>query len=126
MDNQREKGERSSIMTSLRALLIMTLAGVSAVGMVNRAEASWAPTTATQLTRWGKQVTPDNAWRVYTRPQLVRENWHSLNGMWNLAIDGNAVAETPVFDHEILVPYPVEASLSGVGKRATHLMYKRN
>lgn len=96
------------------------------MGMVDGAGAAWAPTTATQLTRWGKQVTPDNAWRVYSRPQLVREKWQSLNGLWKLGIDGNATADEPVLDHEILVPYPVEASLSGVGKRATHLLYRRN
>ena len=29
-------------------------------------------------TRWAKDVTPDNAWREYPRPQMVRAEWQSL------------------------------------------------
>ena len=38
------------------------------------------------MTRWGKDVTPDNAWRSYPRPQLKRERWLNLNGLWDYAI----------------------------------------
>ena len=34
------------------------------------------------MTRWGKEVTPENAWRLYPRPQMVRERWVNLNGLW--------------------------------------------
>ena len=30
--------------------------------------------------------TPDNAWREYPRPQMVRPDWVNLNGLWQYAI----------------------------------------
>ena len=42
--------------------------------------AEWAPTSAPLMTRWAKEVTPENAWQVYPRPQLEREKWQNLNG----------------------------------------------
>lgn len=74
------------------------------------------------VTRWAKDVRPDNAWPEYPRPQLVRKEWQNLNGLWNLRI-GDA---TP---RKILVPYPVESALSGVGEMVsptTVLHYKRS
>ncbi len=32
------------------------------------------------MTTWGEKVTPENAWRSYPRPQMVRDNWVNLNG----------------------------------------------
>ena len=35
--------------------------------------ADWKPAPAPLMTKWGKAVTPENAWKEYPRPQLVRE-----------------------------------------------------
>ena len=35
-------------------------------------------------TSWGRAVTPENVWREYPRPQLVRGEWASLNGKWEI------------------------------------------
>src|SRR5688572_13902071 len=65
-------------------------------------------------TRWAAEVSPDNVWPEYPRPQLVRANWQSLNGLWDYAITG-VNAELPLhYDGQILVPYPLESALSGV------------
>ncbi len=87
--------------------------------------AEWAPTSAPLMTRWAKDVTPENAWQVYPRPQLEREKWQNLNGLWDLAVRENAFAEEPKYDKKILVPFAVESALSGVGERANHLHYRR-
>lgn len=50
------------------------------------AHAAWQPAAGPLMTRWGKQVTPDNAHREYPRPQMVREDWLNLNGLWDYAI----------------------------------------
>jgi len=42
--------------------------------------------TSDLVTKWGREVTPDNAWRSYPRPQLKRERWLNLNGLWDYAI----------------------------------------
>ena len=38
------------------------------------------------MTRWAKDVSPDNAHPEYPRPQMVREDWLNLNGLWDYAI----------------------------------------
>lgn len=78
---------------------------------------SWQVVDGKMLTRWGKQVTPDNAWTEYPRPAFSRENWSNLNGLWDYAIekaDGRKV-QPRKWDGKILVPYAIESALSGVG-----------
>src|SRR3546814_15828896 len=38
------------------------------------------------ISKWGKAVTPENAWRGYPRPQMARDTWMNLNGQWDYAI----------------------------------------
>ncbi len=87
--------------------------------------ADWAPTSVSLMTRWAKDVSPDKVWPEYPRPQLTRDKWQNLNGLWDVALGENARAETPNFDKKILVPFPVESALSGVGERADHVVYRR-
>lgn len=74
------------------------------------------PALAPLMTRWAADVSPTNAWSEYPRPQLVRAEWLNLNGLWDYAITPAATVERPPFIGEILVPYPLESALSGVGK----------
>ena len=52
----------------------------------------------------------------YPRPQLTRPGWINLNGRWDYAIQPRDAAAPQRYDGQILVPYPVEALLSGVQK----------
>ncbi len=65
------------------------------------------------MTRWAGQVSPDAAWPGYPRPQMVRSRWLNLNGLWQYAITAHS-DESPRFEGEILVPFPLESALSGV------------
>jgi len=59
--------------------------------------AEWEPAKGPLLTRWAKDVSPRNVHREYPRPQLVREGWQNLNGLWDYAITPNIVATlTPI------------------------------
>ena len=73
---------------------------------------------APMMTQWGEKVTPENAWRGYPRPQMVRDNWTNLNGEWEYAV--TSVTNTPCrptkWDGKILVPFAIESALSGVGR----------
>jgi len=75
------------------------------------------PAENTMLTTWGEKVTPDNAWREYPRPQMVRDNWTNLNGLWQFAVTKNTAAKPKEWEQEILVPFALETPLSGVGRR---------
>lgn len=76
----------------------------------------YTPVKGRMMTTWGERVTPDNAWREYPRPQLKRDKWQNLNGLWEYAIVPKKAGEPQKFDGNILVPFAVESSLSGVGK----------
>jgi beta-galactosidase/beta-glucuronidase len=79
----------------------------------------WAPVGDKIMTQWGKEVTVDNAWDEYPRPQLVRKDWMNLNGLWNFALQGKTDLAPTSYSEKILVPFCVESSLSGVGKKVT-------
>ena len=90
--------------------------------------AKWQPAKGPLMTRWGKQVTPDNVHREYPRPQMVREDWLNLNGLWEYAIKPKDQVQPTKFDGQILVPFPVESALSGVMKpvgEQNRLWYRR-
>ena len=80
------------------------------------------------ITRWGAEVTPANAWQEYPRPQLVRDRWTNLNGLWEYAICPLEAGPPAAWDGTILVPFAVESRLSGV-QRLLHedqaLWYRR-
>ncbi|MCG8648299.1 MAG: hypothetical protein MI861_00615, partial [Pirellulales bacterium] len=82
------------------------------------AAAQWTPAEVTIQTPWAEDVAPDNAWPEYPRPQMVRSDWTNLNGLWDYAITPLGRELPPgQWDGKILVPYALESSLSGVGKR---------
>ena len=53
-------------------------------------------------------------WNIYPRPQLVRPDWINLNGFWDYALGDYGPPER--YDRRILVPFPPESSLSGIGR----------
>lgn len=73
----------------------------------------WKPAGDRIKTKWAAKVTPENAWREYPRPQMVRKDWENLNGLWNFKVTKDNGEE--VKSGKILVPFCIESSLSGVG-----------
>lgn len=90
---------------------------------------AWSPQGDKIKTRWAEQVTIENAWQVYPRPQLKRTEWKNLNGLWEYQVVSMDQKKKDVqYDGEILVPFSIESSLSGVGKRfnpTDRLWYRR-
>ncbi|MBK1879766.1 glycoside hydrolase family 2 protein [Pelagicoccus mobilis] len=87
------------------------------IGMTLMSNAEWKPVEGTMLTEWGQTVTPENAWTEYPRPQLVRDDWTNLNGIWDVAITKDTAEKPKKWTDEILVPFALETPLSGIGKR---------
>ena len=68
----------------------------------------WHPKRAHLMTRWSRDVSPDNVWPQYPRPQLVRHRWLNLNGLWNYQITDKNQANIPG-NHagQIMVPFGI-------------------
>lgn len=89
----------------------------------------YAPVGDKIRTEWSETINPDNVWDVYPRPLLKRSEWKNLNGIWQYAIVGINQQAPEKYDGDILVPFPVESSLSGVGKTVgndNNLWYRRS
>jgi hypothetical protein len=74
------------------------------------------------LTPWGAEVTPNNVHPEYPRPTLVRAEWYNLNGHWDWK---DSTEKQDGFVRRILVPFPVESSLSGVVRPSERCIYRR-
>jgi beta-galactosidase/beta-glucuronidase len=61
---------------------------------------------------------------AYPRPQLVREQWTSLNGEWQFACDDErryrSARDTIDWDQRIIVPFAPESKASGIGDEDFH------
>lgn len=77
---------------------------------------NWSPAGDKIKTSWAEQINPENPLPEYPRPQMVRDQWQNLNGLWDYAIVLKGQSKPEAWDGKILVPYPVESSLSGVQK----------
>ena len=87
----------------------------------------WAPVGENIRTSWAEEINPANPHPEYPRPQMVRADWMNLNGLWNYSVT-DAAAETFAAEGKILVPFAIESSLSGVGRRVAKneaLWYER-
>ncbi len=78
--------------------------------------AQWQPAGNRIKTRWATEIDVNNVLAEYPRPIMERAEWQNLNGLWNYAILPVGQPEPTTFDGEILVPFAVESSLSGVQK----------
>lgn len=91
--------------------------------------AAWKPVEGRIMTRWAADVTPDDVLPEYPRPMMERADWLNLNGLWDYAIQPRTESTPSRYNGKILVPFPVESALSGVGKHvgeANRLWYRRS
>lgn len=113
---------RRTVNTVLLVFLVLNMV------VSGKADTQWKPARGPLATRWTKDVSPENAHPEYPRPQMVRQGWLNLNGLWELAVTGKEQPEPKEFTEQILVPFPIESALSGVMKRVNEknrLWYRR-
>jgi len=101
---------------------------VLSVSCTPKDEINWKPAENPILTKWTSDVDPLKPWMQYPRPDMIRNAWLNLNGLWNYAITRKET-KPEKWDGSILVPYPIESAISGVRKRVSeneNLWYKRD
>lgn len=78
---------------------------------------AWTPKGDKIKTTWAENITPQNVWQAYPRPQLKRNAWQNLNGLWKYAVTDLITAQSTVkYNGDILVPFAIESALSGVAE----------
>ena len=79
-------------------------------------QAQWKPEGNKIITKWAESINPEYVHQEYPRPRLVRNEWKNLNGLWDYEITKLGVNKPNFYKNKILVPFPIESSLSGVQK----------
>lgn len=100
---------------------------VRAAASATPAGGRWAAKSPPLATQWTAQVSPDNVLPEYPRPQMARDEWLNLNGVWEFA-PADADAAPPfgqTLPERILVPFAVESALSGVQRHEERMWYRR-
>ncbi|HTX31909.1 MAG TPA: LamG-like jellyroll fold domain-containing protein [Solirubrobacteraceae bacterium] len=109
------------------ALVLGCLAFAAALAPAACATAPYARQFPPLLTPWTQSVSAVDPLPEYPRPQLERSSWLNLNGQWQYG--QGQPGEAPPFGQNlpqtILVPYPVESPLSGIGREDEWGWYRR-
>lgn len=108
----------SSLVSLLLSLLLPTSArSQTAQSPLTSPPKTYAVQTPPLTTEYTYTVGTD-PWTQYPRPQMIRDKWQSLNGLWSYRnassyeeVKGNA--PTGTLEREVLVPSCLEAGLSG-------------
>ncbi|MGH3467169.1 MAG: glycoside hydrolase family 2 protein, partial [Thermocrispum sp.] len=118
---------RTAVRRRVFGVIAVTVTATAALMSAPANADPWQPGTPPLSTPWTDDVGPDNALPEYPRPQLTRDAWQNLNGVWEFA--GTDDLGTPpvgqTLDERILVPYPVESALSGIQRSEERMFYRR-
>ena len=106
-------------MMTKKTLLFVAVATAVLAGTLKTHAQTWERKTAPLMTTWGENIDPEAVWQQYPRPQLVRDEWMNLNGLWKYyrrtSVDNMAYdARQRTFNSRVLVPFGVESALSGI------------
>ncbi len=100
----------------MKKVLLIVLNALLINGILSAQKAVWKLAGDKIVTPWAEKVNPLSPLPEYPRPQMVRNKWKNLNGLWDYSITPLS-AEKPVsYQGKILVPYAIESALSGVKK----------
>ena len=94
----------------------LVFCGLLTLNVASAQTSSWHPVKGALTTPWTEKVKPEHVLPEYPRPQMVREGWTNLNGLWNYSITSLLSDEPRAWQGKILVPFPIESDLSGVKK----------
>ena len=111
----------------MKVVRILAICGILAF-CHTELQAQFKTKQAPIMTKWAKEVNIDSPHPEYPRPQMERNNWMNLNGVWEFQRSADANEEPPFgkkLDEKILVPFPVESALSGIMEQLNRFWYRR-
>ena len=100
-------------------ILILSIFVVASSCTSNANSQEWKMKQARIMTPWSETIDVNNVLGEYPRPQMERNYWYNLNGVWDFT---NTKSTNPditynpnlTFDKKILVPFPMESAISGI------------
>lgn len=122
----RTRRRTIGILATVLAVVVTTASLAGAAPQNGGGADGWHRLQPPLSTPWTDEVGPGNAHPEYPRPQLTRHRWRNLNGVWQY---GKATADGPPegdLPERILVPYPPESALSGIGRHDDTMWYRRS
>ncbi len=97
--------------------IAITLILISYSCTLESTENKWHMADCPLYTEWSEEMIPGDVFPEYPRPQMEREEWLNLNGLWDYAIIPVENDKPAEFNGRILVPFCAESALSGVGRK---------
>jgi beta-galactosidase/beta-glucuronidase len=85
-------------------------------GGITGQNADWKIAGDKIVSVWAEKVNPASPLPEYPRPQMIRNDWKNLNGLWDYTITPIASSKPSVYRGRILVPFSIESALSGVNR----------
>ena len=106
---------------------VLSVATAMMLAVPSCLKADWNMANVSIQSKFAADVSPTNALPEYPRPQMVRNEWINLNGLWDfvsMSSYNNAIPTSGF--RQILVPYCVESALSGIKAHYESMAYRRN
>jgi hypothetical protein len=117
----------AEVLVRALAFVLCSLVFAGTLAPDAHATAPYARQLPPLLTPWTRSVSTVAPLPEYPRPQLERSRWLSLNGRWQY--EQGQSGEAPPFGRSlaqtILVPFPVQSPLSGIGRGDSWGWYRR-
>ncbi len=115
-----------SLMSKIHRICCLQMLCLLALTITNTCQA-WQMKQGPLMTAWDSQIDTNAPLPEYPRPQMVRSNWLNLNGLWQFqpTVTNSAVPIGQTLTNQILVPYPMESSISGVMQYSQLSWYRR-
>lgn len=118
-------------MSKLKVVLVIFIFILLSSSVVAQIAVNWAPKSISIPTKWTSKVDAQKVLSEYPRPTIVRKSkWVNLNGLWDYCVvDTQQIVTDDLFTEKILVPFPLESSLSGVMRSllpSQNLWYRRS
>ena len=101
--------------------------GLAMIASSVSAQPQFQPKEPPLDTEWTDEVPLDNPRPEYPRPQLVRDDWQSLNGVWEFGVAsaGDSLPGEGDLTERIRVPFPIQSALSGIMRTEARMWYRR-